>query len=332
MNIVLRELDSKDEQSFLDWIDSWKNEDLAWATFAWKPGMSHSEHLQVLNDQKDPSKIPSHRVPSTMLYAFIDNQIIGRFNIRHELNDHLMQRGGHIGYAVSPAHRKKGYAKKIFALGLQFCAEKGMKKLLVTCSDENIPSWKIIEKFHGSLENRIFDQEEDEYVRRYWIDVEEALRPRYQTKVKVVGYIVRFKNEIPEILVFDHDKKYADAGTQVPAGTVYHDEDFKVALLREIEEESGLSEFNAIDKIDQYSFFKDVQECFHCRHVYYLSSAKVLPDAWTHRVTGAGVDKNLNFHYYWISIEKAQEILSGRLGDSIPQLQVYLENQRKLES
>ncbi|MFN3696609.1 MAG: GNAT family N-acetyltransferase [Pseudobdellovibrio sp.] len=169
--MILRELTSRDEQPFLKWVNDWKNESLSWATFAWKPGMSHAEHLQILQDQKDKSKIPAHLVPSTMLYAFVNDDIVGRFNIRHELNDNLLQRGGHIGYAVSPHHRKKGHATEIFRLGMQHCLELGLNRVLITCSDENVPSWKIIEKFHGDLENKVFDQDKAEYIRRYWLDV-----------------------------------------------------------------------------------------------------------------------------------------------------------------
>lgn len=169
--MILRELTSSDEQSFLSWVSDWKNESLTWATFAWKPGMSHFEHLQILKDQKDKSKIPAHLVPSTMLYAFVNGDIVGRFNIRHELNDSLVQRGGHIGYAVSPKQRQKGYATEIFRSGMKCCKDLGLKKILITCSDENTPSWKIIEKFHGTLENRIFDKDKVEFIRRYWLDI-----------------------------------------------------------------------------------------------------------------------------------------------------------------
>jgi predicted acetyltransferase len=52
--------------------------------------MSHAEHLQILQDQKDKSKLPPNRVPSTMLYGFVNNEVVGRFNIRHELNQNLL--------------------------------------------------------------------------------------------------------------------------------------------------------------------------------------------------------------------------------------------------
>lgn len=326
--IDLRELGNQDEKAFLNWIEDWKGQDLFWATFAWEPGISHKEHLQKLEEQKDKNKIPSNRVPATMFYAFVENEIVGRLNIRHELNSHLMQRGGHVGYAVSPKHRHKGYATEIFRQGLKACQNLGLEKILITCGNDNVPSWKIIEKFHGSLENRIYDSEEEEFVRRYWLHIEEALHPKFETKDKVVAYIIRQKGIRTELLVFDHDKVHSEAGTQVPAGTVDANENFEEALLREIVEEAGIQNLKIVEKIDQYTFFRETHGCFNRRHIFTLQSSEELPDRWTHTVTGHGIDQNLNFHYYWIDIEEAKGKLSARLDDSID---IFLKRQSKDE-
>lgn len=173
--LQLRELGPHDESAFLSWYELWNNDDPEWATFIWKPGMSHVEHLQKLSEYKDPTKIPSHHVTSTMFYAFVDGEIVGRLSVRHKLNENLEKRGGHIGYAVARRYRRKGYAKEMFRQALIFCQTLGLEEVLVTCADGNEGSWRVIEGFGGSLENRIFDSEEDEFIRRYWVDVKEAL-------------------------------------------------------------------------------------------------------------------------------------------------------------
>lgn len=48
------------------------------------------------------------RVSHTMLYGFLNGKIIGRVSVRHQLNEHLRKRGGHIGYAVAKNFRRKG--------------------------------------------------------------------------------------------------------------------------------------------------------------------------------------------------------------------------------
>lgn len=177
-HLVLRELNQDDEPAFLDWVAAWENEDPEWATFAWQPGMSHTEHLQKLDDQKQKAKIPANRVTSTMLYGFVGAQIVGRFNIRHELNDFLRHRGGHVGYAVSPRFRKRGFATEMFRQGLPFCRSLRLAKLLITCNNDNEASWRIIENFGGSLENKISDEESGEIVRRYWLEVSKAVNEK----------------------------------------------------------------------------------------------------------------------------------------------------------
>ena len=50
MNLFLRELNADDEAAFLRGYEDWKNEDLSWYSFIWKPGMSHAEHLKILEE------------------------------------------------------------------------------------------------------------------------------------------------------------------------------------------------------------------------------------------------------------------------------------------
>lgn len=54
-SLILRELTINDEKAFLSGLEDWKNEELSWYTFSWKPGMSHVEHLADLENFKDKS-------------------------------------------------------------------------------------------------------------------------------------------------------------------------------------------------------------------------------------------------------------------------------------
>lgn len=45
----------------------------------------------------------------------------------------LMQMGGHIGYAIRPSERRKGYAGRMLALGLQEARKLALDRVLVTC-------------------------------------------------------------------------------------------------------------------------------------------------------------------------------------------------------
>jgi predicted acetyltransferase len=99
----------------------------------------------------------------------IKNRLLGMVNIRHYLNDHLVEFGGHIGYSVRPSERRKGYAKLQLQLALDFLKTLDVKQVLVTCDDQNIASYKTIESCGGVLED-VRHSKEYGMVRRYWID------------------------------------------------------------------------------------------------------------------------------------------------------------------
>lgn len=314
--LELRELTLEDEKAFLAGYKDWASDDVSWYTSVWKPGMTHSEHLAILQDQKDKNKIPETRVPSTMLYGFVRGEIVGRLNLRHELNAFLLERGGHIGYAVSVLYRKKGYASQMFVQGLAYCRKLGLQKVLITCADDNIPSMKIIENFGGSFENRIFDVDDNELVRRYWINLEASFH-KDNVVHKAIAYVTRRQNSKHQLLVFEHDKEFSDAGIQVPCGTVDDNEDPKDTIIRELFEEAGI-QGQPTAKLDEYQFYGEHAKKFLRRHVFHFEMCEhSLPQKWTHQVSGEGHDKNLNFHYSWIDIEFAKGKLSGRFDDSI---------------
>ena len=58
-------------------------------------------------------------------------------------------------------------------------------------------------------------------------------------KKKVYAYITREKEGVMQLLVFKH-RDIHEAGIQVPGGTVDEGETLEAAILREVQEESGL--------------------------------------------------------------------------------------------
>ena len=88
-------------------------------------------------------------------------------DIRHSLNEHLFNFGGHIGYSVRKSERRKGYATRMLALALEECRRLGILRVLVTCDSENIASERTILINGGVLENTV--PEDGRFTRRYWI-------------------------------------------------------------------------------------------------------------------------------------------------------------------
>lgn len=127
--------------------------------------------LIKLEKQADINTVETGKVPASTYFAIreTDSKIIGMINIRHDLNEYLLLHGGHIGYGVRPTERKKGYATEILRLGLLKLKDLGVDKALVTCDDDNIGSYTVIENNKGILENLV--EEDNKLIRRYWIDI-----------------------------------------------------------------------------------------------------------------------------------------------------------------
>lgn len=169
--VVLRDLTENDEQAFLAGLKDWEGESPHWYSFIWKDGMSYQDMLTRLQKDKAGIDLEKDFVPHSMLYGFVGEEIIGRVSIRHTLNDYLRKRGGHIGYAVAKRFRKKGYATEMVRQALKYCKEIGIDSVMVTCGEENVASWKVIEHFGGKLRDKIWDDEDNETIRRYWIEL-----------------------------------------------------------------------------------------------------------------------------------------------------------------
>lgn len=169
--LILRALAPEDEAAFYEGMKEWEGEKPEWYTFAWKPGMAFAEMLAVLARETAGIDLAPDRVPHSMLYGFVDGKIIGRVSIRHRLNAHLERRGGNLGYAVAPRFRRQGYAVEMTRQAIGYCRGLGLGRVLVTCADHNVASWKVIESFGGKLESQVFDDEAKEMIRRYWIGI-----------------------------------------------------------------------------------------------------------------------------------------------------------------
>jgi len=111
-------------------------------------------------------------VPSTTYMGISNNdgRLVGMIDIRHQLNEYLLNLGGHIGYSVRKSERQQGYATEMLALGLTECVKLNIKKVLITCDKDNIASAKTILNNGAILENEI--PEGNRITQRYWITLD----------------------------------------------------------------------------------------------------------------------------------------------------------------
>ncbi|MGC1237328.1 MAG: GNAT family N-acetyltransferase [Acidimicrobiales bacterium] len=136
----------------------------------WESMKSWSEFLKSNAEQRQGLNPSTYRVRGVQLGAFVHGELVGRASLRFELNEFFAERGGHVGYGVAPAHRRKGYATEILRQALIILRAEGVERVLVTCDNENVGSARVIEQNGGVFESIVPPAESDPIeTRRYWI-------------------------------------------------------------------------------------------------------------------------------------------------------------------
>lgn len=127
------------------------------------------EWYSAFCDNLNEKTVRDGLVPATtyMAVSTNDGRLIGMIDIRHRLNDYLLNFGGHIGYSIRKSERQQGYATEMLALALIECVKLNIKKVLITCDKNNVGSAKTIINNDGKLENEI--AERNGITQRYWI-------------------------------------------------------------------------------------------------------------------------------------------------------------------
>lgn len=136
----------------------------------WNEGDDWGQYLDSLDKHRRKLDLYDDRVPSALLAADLDGEIVGRASIRFQLSDWLALRGGHIGYCVLPRFRRQGLAGEILRQALIIARSEGVDPVLVVCDDDNVASAATIERCGGVLEKVVEASDVDVALRRYWID------------------------------------------------------------------------------------------------------------------------------------------------------------------
>ena len=107
----------------------------------------------TLPDGSQVARLPGYRL------WIVDGEFCGSIGLRWvpgstELPPHVL---GHIGYAVVPWKRGRGYATRALALMLREARREGLEEVMVTTEPENIVSRRVIEA-NGGRDPERFDR------------------------------------------------------------------------------------------------------------------------------------------------------------------------------
>ena len=104
------------------------------------------------------------KVPQTVYWLYADGNPVGFGKLRHFLTDALRADGGHVGYAIRPGERGKGYGTALLRLLAEQAGDIGIDRLLLTIHRGNDASLRAAQKAGGVIES-----ENDDFI-YVWLD------------------------------------------------------------------------------------------------------------------------------------------------------------------
>ncbi|WP_291313929.1 GNAT family N-acetyltransferase [Corynebacterium sp. UBA2622] len=130
------------ESGFARWVDAL----LAEETQPWTPGYVACSYYWIVEE----------------------GEFAGAIALRHELTEHLLTSGGHVGYSVRPSRRRRGLATFALREIIPIARERGMGPLLLTCAEDNVASRKVIRANGGIYEDTRFGPD-GRRMMRFWV-------------------------------------------------------------------------------------------------------------------------------------------------------------------
>lgn len=190
MNLFLREIEDTDKKEIEEMALEFKNANDEYpfegvSDLKKVLEQSFEEFYNNLEINKHIDEInPNYANQTTYVLVDENNHIYGMANLRHELKGKLFEIGGHVGYAIRPSERGKGYGTIQLKLLIKVMNEMGIEKALITCRENNIGSKKTMEKFIGESDTLVPSMYEGIMEYRYWIDVNKNLNNENALKLK----------------------------------------------------------------------------------------------------------------------------------------------------
>lgn len=133
---------------------------------------------------------------------------------------------------------------------------------------------------------------------------------------KVLAYLTRKSpSGKTEMLVF-RLRGCPEAGIMVPGDIVEVGEKEEETLYREIEDRSGLIHLRFIGKVDSYLHHKGSIRNSEERHIFQVESLESPPNYWSHEQDVFDEDPKPICDFFWIALDKAEDILTDEQGKS----------------
>ena len=115
---------------------------------------------------------------------------------------------------------------------------------------------------------------------------------------RVVAYVTRTRGGRHELLTIEAEGD-AEGGVQVPAGRLDIGETLEEGVLRELAEETGLTDARIVRELPE---FECTYATWNHNHAFHLVAGDETPQSWRHSVQGEGVDAGTVHICSWVPL------------------------------
>ncbi len=165
MKLIKPTIDHQD--SYLSYIEELGEEE----RYPFPLDFDHSDFsawLKRVAEFEQGIELPLGYVPSSTYFMVKDGEILGVSNLRHVMNDALLEAGGHIGLSTRPSLRGQGLGIELLQLTLTEANQLDINEVHIHCYHDNPASAKMIEACGGVLDSE-FKPDDGPVVLRYVI-------------------------------------------------------------------------------------------------------------------------------------------------------------------
>ena len=110
-------------------------------------------YVQGLHDLANGVNLKEGYIPSKEFWVVDAEGYAGRIILGLTYSPSPERVGHHVGYAIRPSRRLRGYATLALGLLLSEARQLGITRLMPSCDTENVGSRKVIERNRGVLLN-----------------------------------------------------------------------------------------------------------------------------------------------------------------------------------
>jgi ADP-ribose pyrophosphatase YjhB (NUDIX family) len=113
------------------------------------------------------------------------------------------------------------------------------------------------------------------------------------------------------VLIFREQKADGEDVAQFPGGTIEDEESIEAGLLREVHEESGLSDLTIVRQLG-CEVRRPTPEITTLRHFYLLHCGEPMKESWLHyEMFSSAHDAPLPYLYSWMLLDEAKLGMGG---------------------